>query len=119
MEAANQYSKLGFPVAPTLFMEFSGTPQGVCEQTEMASMLRSILAIGHPMLSMPLLKFTVAFYGCAFSELISKENGGSDFIFEKEAEDRARLWRARHQWYYAGLALRPGKKVCFSVFVFL
>ncbi|KAL5466820.1 hypothetical protein EMCRGX_G030971 [Ephydatia muelleri] len=79
MDAANRYSKLGFPVAPTLFLEFSGSPQSVAEQTEMA-------------------------------KLIAKENGGSDFLFEKEQEARARLWKARHQWYYAGLALRPGKK---------
>ena len=37
MDAANRYSKLGLPVAPTLFMEFSGSPQSVEEQTVMAS----------------------------------------------------------------------------------
>lgn len=79
VEAANRFSKLGFPVAPTLFLEFSGSPQSVAEQTEMARM-------------------------------IAKENGGADFIFEKEQEARTKLWKARHQWYYAGLALRPGKK---------
>lgn len=35
-------------------------------------------------------------------------NGGGNFCWSTLAEERARLWKARHQAYYAALALRPG-----------
>ena len=36
------------------------------------------------------------------------EFGGSDFAWASKTEDRNRLWKARHEAYYAGKALRPG-----------
>ena len=36
LEAVNKFSKLDYPVAPTLFLEFVGSPQSVEEQTSMA-----------------------------------------------------------------------------------
>ncbi|HWF01393.1 MAG TPA: FAD-linked oxidase C-terminal domain-containing protein [Caulobacteraceae bacterium] len=39
---------------------------------------------------------------------LAGDNGGGDFAFSNLPEERARLWRARHQAYYAALALRPG-----------
>lgn len=42
---------------------------------------------------------------------IARENGGSDFIWEKDHEARAKLWKARHEFWYAALATAPGKKV--------
>ena len=41
---------------------------------------------------------------------ISAENGGSDFKWARRAEDRNALWQARHDSYYAALALAPGRR---------
>jgi D-lactate dehydrogenase (cytochrome) len=39
---------------------------------------------------------------------ISDQHGGSAFEWATQAEDRTRLWKARHSAYYAALAFRPG-----------
>jgi len=39
---------------------------------------------------------------------LAKDLGGIDFQWADKPEDRNRLWTARHNMYYAGLALRPG-----------
>jgi len=41
-------------------------------------------------------------------QAIAAEHGGTNFQWATQSEDRARLWAARHNLYYAGLALRPG-----------
>lgn len=45
------------------------------------------------------------------SEDITRDNGGSDFAWAEDEETRGRLWKARHDAWYAALALRPGCKV--------
>ena len=79
MDAVNRYSKLDYPLKPTLFMEFHGSTASVEEQAE-----------------------TV--------KAIAAEEGGEEFEWATRREDRDRLWRARHDVYYATLALRPGSK---------
>jgi D-lactate dehydrogenase (cytochrome) len=79
MRAANAHSKLDYAEAPTLFLEFHGSPAGVAEQAEAVR----ALAAGH---------------------------GAGGFRWASELAERNRLWQARHQAYYAALALRPGAK---------
>jgi D-lactate dehydrogenase (cytochrome) len=80
IEAVNRFSKLDYAVAPTLFFEFHGVSERAV--IEQAEMVKEIAA----------------------------ERGGGDFRWALREEERARLWQARHDAYYAALALRPGSK---------
>lgn len=77
--AMNQYSDLGLPEKPHLFLEFHGTETSVAE--------------------------TAAQFG-----EIAGDFGASGFEWATKTEDRTRLWAARHNAYYAALAMRPGSR---------
>ncbi|HEX4505538.1 MAG TPA: FAD-linked oxidase C-terminal domain-containing protein [Alphaproteobacteria bacterium] len=79
MDALNRYSKLNYPVEPTLLLEFTGTDAGVVEQAEMV-------------------------------QAIAGEHGGKNFQWATVAEERNRLWQARHDSLWAILALQPGRQ---------
>ncbi|KAJ8248826.1 hypothetical protein GJAV_G00228160 [Gymnothorax javanicus] len=79
IDACNRFSRLSYPVAPTLFLEFHGSERSLEEQV-------------------------------STTEEITSGNGGSDFSWARDTETRDRLWKARHEAYYAALALRPGCK---------
>lgn len=46
----------------------------------------------------------------AFMKAIVADHGGGDFEFAERLEDRNRLWKARHNCYYACMAYAPGLK---------
>ena len=80
MDAINRHAKLTYDKLPTLFFEFHGHSDR--EVGEHAETVQTLAA----------------------------DHGGSNFAWVTRPEDRARLWRARHDAYFASLALRPGAK---------
>ena len=80
IDAVNKYSRLSYPLKPTLFFEFHGT-----SADHVAECARDVQAL-------------------------ATDNGGRDFQWATKTEERAKLWQARHNAFYAALALRPGSK---------
>jgi D-lactate dehydrogenase (cytochrome) len=79
VRGSNNYSKLGLPETPMLFVEFHGSEAGVAEQAE-------------------------RFNG------IAAEFGGGPLVWATRAEDRTKLWQARHDAHWAQMTLRPGAR---------
>ena len=80
VEAVNRYSRVDYPLQPTLFFEFHGTSER--SVSEHAQLVQEIAA----------------------------EHGGTSFTWATTTEDRAKLWHARHNSFYAALAMRPGSQ---------
>ena len=80
MDAVNRHSHLNRPVAPTLFFEFHGMSEAAVQEHAQAT-----------------------------ADIVA-EHGAHEFAHAVTPEERARLWQARHDAYYASLALRPGSR---------
>ena len=80
VDAINRYSRLELPVRPTLLFEFHGISDGVVAET------------------------------ARLAEQLAGEHGGLGFAWETTPAGRERLWKARHDVYYAARALRPGSE---------
>jgi D-lactate dehydrogenase (cytochrome) len=81
VDAINRYSRLELTVAPTLLIEFHGLSEANVAET------------------------------ARLAEEIAGEHGGLGFAWETTLAGRERLWKARHDVYYAARALRPGSDV--------
>jgi len=78
VDAVNRFSKIDLAVKPTLLLEFHGISAAGVAETA-----RSV-------------------------EQLAAEHGGLGFDWQTTAEGRERLWKARHDVYYAVKAIRPG-----------
>jgi len=79
--AVNSYSRLELAAMPTLLFEFHGI-----SQSQVAEMVR-------------------------LADQLAREHGASHLTWEASPDGRERLWRARHDAYYAARSLRPGSQV--------
>jgi len=80
LRVVNAYSKTNYPIAPTLFFEFHGISDAMVHEQ-----VRAV-------------------------EEIAREHGAREFQWASSLEDRATLWQARHNAYYATVASRPGAR---------
>jgi D-lactate dehydrogenase (cytochrome) len=78
MGAVAKFSGLSYQALPALFFEFHATSEAGLRDDAM----------------------TV--------EEVAQQNGGTGFQWASDEAARAKLWKARHEAYFAGLALRPG-----------
>lgn len=80
LDAVNRRSQTAYATLPTLFFEF----HGVSEQhvQDHAAIVRTL----------------------------AEEHGARSFEWATRLDDREKLWQARHDAYYAALALRPGAR---------
>jgi D-lactate dehydrogenase (cytochrome) len=78
VDAVNRYSRLELAVMPTLLFEFHGMSQAGVEET------------------------------ARMAEHLAAEHGGLGFDWQTSPAGRERLWKARHDVYYASRALKPG-----------
>jgi len=76
----NRFSKTAYPEVPTLFFEFHGTSRASVDEQAEAV------------------------------QELAREHGATACAWTATPEDRARLWQARHDVYYATVASRPGAR---------
>ena len=81
VDAVNRYSGIGLAVKPTLLFEFHGVSQVSVEEA------------------------------AHMAEALCNEHGGLGFEWRTTLAERERLWKARHDVYYATRAIRPGSRV--------
>jgi D-lactate dehydrogenase (cytochrome) len=81
VNAINRWSHLGLAEKPTLLFEFHGVSEASVQEA------------------------------ARMAESLALEHGGLGFEWQSTLADRERLWKARHDTYYATRALRPGSRV--------
>jgi D-lactate dehydrogenase (cytochrome) len=81
VEACNRYSKTNYPVVPILFLEFHGDTE------------RSVNGQAETV------------------KKLAEEHHGREFVWFTTPEERAKLWKMRHEAYFANVAYRTGAKM--------
>jgi D-lactate dehydrogenase (cytochrome) len=81
VDAVNRYSHIDLAVKPTLLFEFHGISQASVDEA------------------------------ARMAEQIAAEHNSLGFQWQSTLAERERLWKARHDVYYATRALRPGSNV--------
>jgi D-lactate dehydrogenase (cytochrome) len=81
VKAVNRHSRIELAVHPTLLLEFHGISESAVAET------------------------------ARLAEQLATEHGGLGFAWETTPAGRERLWKARHDAYYAARAMRPGSEV--------
>lgn len=81
VKACNRYSKTNYPVAPILFFEFHGDTERGVN--EQAETVKKL----------------------------AEEHHGREFVWFTTPEERAKLWKMRHEAYFANVAYRTGAKM--------
>jgi D-lactate dehydrogenase (cytochrome) len=79
--ACNRYSKTNYPVAPILFLEFHGDTER--SVNDQAETVKKL----------------------------AEEHHGREFVWFTTPEERAKLWKMRHEAYFANVAYRTGAKM--------
>lgn len=88
----------------------------VCALTPLCTLWH--LYVDHDIIVYPVTSLCTLWHHCVHCVIdkLVLQNGGSDFVWTKDSEERNRLWAARHNAFYAALSLRPGCKVRHNAF---
>jgi D-lactate dehydrogenase (cytochrome) len=112
--AACSFASVEAAVATAIATVQAGVPIARCELLD-ATMMHAVnqhSGLDHPETPTLFLEFHGTPAGveedARYVAELAREHGGGDFAWASRTEQRNRLWRARHNAYFAGLALRPG-----------
>jgi D-lactate dehydrogenase (cytochrome) len=112
--AACFFPSIDAAVQTTIAIVQMGVPIARCELLD-ANAIRAVNRHSHLTLReapMLLMEFHGSDAGVAEQAAtvqdIARENGGADFEWARTPEERSRLWKARHESYFAALQMRPG-----------
>ena len=108
------FPDIGSAVQTTIAVIQMGVPIARCELLD-ANAIRAVNRHSHLTLReapMLLMEFHGSEAGVAEQSAtvqeIAREHGGADFEWARTPEERSRLWKARHESYFAALQMRPG-----------
>jgi len=108
------FPDIGSAVRTTIAVIQMGVPIARCELLD-ANAIRAVNRHSHLTLReapMLLMEFHGSEAGVAEQSAtvqeIAREHGGADFEWARTPEERSRLWKARHESYFAALQMRPG-----------